>query len=174
MSNTDWSLRGWRWLPNGDQSGVRVTTKLLAWFAIIAASWSCGSRSTRPATRVPAIPKIECVTALDGGARAPEDALAAARRALRKRTVTNQSGTVHMTPRTYTVIDVAWAFPGAPPGPARQTYDWVRAECGLVQAERTWRISVNVSAAQLPGPPLVLLASRTADGWRVTSEDADP
>jgi hypothetical protein len=103
------------------------------------------------------------------GANAPERALAAARWFLRQQTITNQSGQIPLTPRTYRVGQVSRLSPAA--GGSRMVRNYfttVKQRCGEVQAERTWLVVVDVVAAQLPLSPMTVLTSPTSRGWRVT------
>jgi hypothetical protein len=106
---------------------------------------------------------------VDGGRYAPERALEKARQVLRRRTLTNQSGTVHLTPGTYAIDELVEVSPGAPAALARHYSRVIRQRCGERQAEQTWLVLVTLSAAQLVLPRQPLLVVPTARGWRLAN-----
>jgi hypothetical protein len=108
--------------------------------------------------------RVTCVATARAGAFAPERSLAAVRRALRPQRLTNQGGTIRLTPRNYAVDDVAWLQLAKS---QRRYLELVRAQCGEHQAEETWIVSITLTKAQLVLAPLVFLASPTEQGWRV-------
>jgi hypothetical protein len=109
------------------------------------------------------------VRSVDGGRYAPERALDKARQVLRRRTLTNQIGTIHLTPGTYAIDEVVEVSPGAPDALARHYSRVIRQRCGARQAERSWLVLVELSAAQLVLPRQPLLVVPTAHGWRLAN-----
>ena len=118
---------------------------------------------------VAAMGAIRCFQTVDDGRYAPERALAKARQVLRRRTLTNQSETIHLTPGTYSVAEVTQADVNSPSALGRRYGQLIRHRCGELQAERTWLVLVQVSAAQLPLPDQPLPVVRTAAGWRLVN-----
>ena len=112
---------------------------------------------------------IRCLRTVDGGRYAPERALEKARQVLRRRTLTNQNGTIHLIPGTYVIEEVVEVSPGSPDSLARHYSRVIRQRCGERQAERTWLVLVELSAAQLILPRQPLLVVPTAQGWRLTN-----
>jgi hypothetical protein len=121
----------------------------------------------RPALASAGLERLRCPRAIDGGPYAPEEVLAATRRILRRRTLVNQNGTIHLTPDTYTILEFAPLGPGADNPQVRHYFGLVRRRCGELDAERTWLVLINLSAAQLALPPQPLLFMRTATRWRL-------
>jgi hypothetical protein len=137
--------------------------------ALLALNGAVGAASPNPGD-----PQVACVAPTDGGAHATERALARARRLLRTMTITNQSGRVRLTPRTYAVLEVAAVGPGSYGNRVVSRYfHIVRRQCSELQAERTWLVLVNISEAQLALPPMAILTTPTHDGWKVTLHDFD-
>jgi hypothetical protein len=121
----------------------------------------------RPALAAAGLERLRCPHALDGGPYAPEEVLAATRRSLRRWTLVNQNGTIHLTPDTYRILKLAPLGPGANNAPDRHYFRLVRRRCGELDAERTWLVLINLGASQIALPPQPLLFTRTATGWRL-------
>jgi hypothetical protein len=118
--------------------------------------------------------QVSCVSA--GGYRpdASERALARARRLLRTMTITNQMGTVRLTPRTYDVLEVAHVGPAFFGNrPLSRYYHLVKRQCGQLQAERTWMVLVNIGESTVILPPMAILTTPTRAGWKVTLQGLD-
>jgi hypothetical protein len=140
--------------------------------ALVAAVLLGGDRGAAAMGRPNTVP-VTCVASVRPNALAPESALATVRRALRRQTLTNQSGTIHLTPGTYVVADVAMLGPGVSGATPRRYFKLVRSRCGETQAERTWLVTVTLSQAQLILDPLYFLTTRTKTGWQVTLQSYD-
>jgi hypothetical protein len=112
---------------------------------------------------------IRCLRTVEGGRYAPERALDKARQVLRRRTLTNQNGTIHLIPGTYGVDEVVAISPVAEDALARHYAGVIRRRCGERQAERSWLVVVELSAAQLVLPRQPLLVAPTAHGWRLAN-----
>jgi hypothetical protein len=151
--------------PTSRQVPLIMTASVLG----LGVSWA--AMRTGPAARgdVGTPGAIRCFRTVDGGRYAPERALAKARQVLRRRTLTNQSGTIHLTPRTYAVEEITQANVGSPSPLGRRYARLIRNRCGELQAERSWLVLVHLSAAQFPLPDQPLLMVRTADGWRLAN-----
>ena len=129
---------------------------------------SAGHARTKPSYS--AVSHVRCLRPIYGGAFAAEHVLAAVRGVLRRRTLTNQSGTIHLTPGTY---DVGKLLPlGGSSGDADGTHyrTLVRRRCGELVAERSWLVLIHLWQAQLALPDSVFLFTPTAAGWRVALE----
>jgi hypothetical protein len=120
-----------------------------------------GAQAAKPAK------PVTCVKATSEFAYAPEKALAVVRAALAPQTLTNQSGTVHLTPGHYFVDQVTWLGPEVKSSPWKRDFDRVRNACGRLQAERSWRVMITLSEAQLVLPPVVFVATPTRTGWKI-------
>jgi hypothetical protein len=140
-----------------------VVVGVVAGFVSVKTDLAGARRDVAPAG------SIRCVRAVDGGLYAPERALDKARQVLRHRTLTNQSGTIHLTPGTYAIDEIVGLSPGAPDALARHHSRVIRQRCGERQAEQTWLVLVNLSAAQLVLPRKPLLVVPTARGWRLAN-----
>ena len=111
--------------------------------------------------------RIRCLRPVEPGPFAAENVLAAARRVLRRRTLTNQSGTIHLTPGTY-VVDKLLPLSGNARDADRTHYrKLMLRRCGERTASSTWLVLIQLSQAQLVLPDSVFLFTRTANGWRV-------
>jgi hypothetical protein len=118
--------------------------------------------------------QVICVSAGGYGPDASERALARARRLLGTMTITNQMGTVRLTPRTYDVLEVAHVGPASYGNrPLSRYYHLVKRRCGELQAERTWLVLVNIGEATVILPPMAILTTPTRAGWKVTLQGLD-
>ena len=144
--------------------GRRETVRTVAALAAVLLG---GDRSTAALGRPHAAP-VTCVAPVRPNVLAPESALAAVRRALRRQTLTNQSGRIRLTPGNYAIDDVVSLGPGVSGATPRRYFKLVRSRCGELQAERTWLVTVTLTHAQLILDPLYFLTTRTKTGWKVT------
>jgi hypothetical protein len=147
-------------------TNIRRGAVVLVGLAIVAGFVSRHGQP-RPALASTGPAGLRCPRASDGGAYAPEEVLAATRRVLRRRTLVNQNGRIHLTPDTYKILELAPLGPGTDNPQDRHYFRLVRRQCGELDAQRTWLVLINLSAAQLPLPPQPLLFMRTATRWRL-------
>ena len=135
---------------------------------VLAVLPSAGDARTE--TSDSAVPHVRCLRPRDGGTFAAEHVLAAVRRVLRRRTLTNQSGTIHLTPGTYEVDKLLPLGGSSGDADGRHYRTLVRRRCGELVAERTWLVLIGLSQAQLVLPDSVFLFTPTPAGWRVAFE----
>jgi hypothetical protein len=107
---------------------------------------------------------------VDGGPFAAEHALATTRGVLRRRTLTNQGGTIHLTPGTYEIEQVVRLTPDRTDAVRDHYWRLVRHRCGERTVEQTWLVLVGLTQAQLVPPAQRFLVAPTTRGWRVAYE----